>query len=66
LAVNGVKNLCRDACYPVSYVCLSTPQLRPSESLPIHRDNNTGSFHVPLLHTTLTNFSDLNVPGSQI
>jgi predicted dithiol-disulfide oxidoreductase (DUF899 family) len=41
-------------------------QLRPSESLPTHRDNNTGNLLVTLFHTTLKNFSNQNVPGSQI
>jgi len=47
-------------------VCLSTPQLRPFQSLPTRRNNNTGSLRVTLFHTTLTNLSDQNVPGSQI
>ena len=51
---------------PCLLVCLSTPKARPFESLPIHRDNNTESFHVTLFHTMLTDFSDQNVPGSQI
>ena len=59
--------MCQYACYPVcKYVCLSKSQLRPSESLPNRRNNNTGSLHVTLFRTTLTNFSDQHVPGSQI
>ena len=61
--MHGVKTFARMHCL---LVCLSAPHLRPSESLPTHRNNDEGSLRVTLFHTTLTNFSDQNVPGSQL